>query len=177
MPEIFGRVPLDFGGGFAADAANIFFGTFSPDIAGNLTAPASTGTGLLVQNIGIQYQQPINRIFEIGGAYAYYVAGRPQGNMTLGRIVGPRPISVAFYIVFGDVCLGPVTTMFFGAAQGCTARPVLGVGTPNQFMFAINGSLLQSIGLSVAAQDMIVNEQLQFMFISLLVPNFDGTFS
>ncbi len=174
MPDIFGRVPLTFGGGFAADAANIFFGAVGPLAAGVLNA-VNAGVGLLTQNINIQYQQPINRIFEIGGPFEYFVAGRPQGTMTLGRIVGPRAVTTAFYTTFGNVCLGPLTQMIFAGASGCASLPTL--GGRNGFEFGINGALLQSIGISVSAQDMVINEQLQFMFISLTVPDAAGLLS
>lgn len=188
MPEIFGRTPLSFGGGFAADAANIYFGYVCPpnlgpvlnpnlpgcDVGAGGNAVPFAGVGLLTQNINISYQQPVTRIYEIGGSYQYYIAGRPQGNANLGRIVGPRPVSVAFYTTFGNVCAGPNTTLIFAGAAGCSTQPAL--GGANGFMFAISGALLQGIGMSVAAQDMIINEQLSFMFISLLVPNADGTF-
>lgn len=182
MPEIFNRRPLAFGGAFAADAANIFFGTVClPDGAGGFVCGGNaiipfSGIGLLTQNVNIQYSQPINRIFEVGGHFQYFVAGRPQGNMSLGRIVGPRPITTAFYTLFGDVCKGPNTSMLFAGAAGCSEIPILGVDEGNGFMFLVDGALLQSIGISVGAQDMIINEQLQFMFIALLVPDADGNF-
>jgi len=176
MPEIFGRIPLTFGGGFAADAANIFFGNTSAIPAtGGVSIDAAndvdqlTGVGLLSQNINIQYSQPITRIFEIGGRFEYFIAGRPQGNMNLGRIIGPRAVSVAFYTTFGNVCLGPTTALLFAGAAGCASLPDL--GGANGFAYLLNGALLQSVSTSVAAQDMIINEQLQFMFISLFVPS------
>jgi hypothetical protein len=177
MPEIFGRVPLTFGGGFAADAANIFFGLAAVGAGGeaDVIAPLS-GIGLLTQNVNIQYQQPINRLYEVGGEFEYFVAGRPQGNFTLGRIVGPRAVSVAFYTTFGNVCLGPQTAIMFAGAAGCLDVPVIGEDGDNGFMFVVSGAILQGIGISVAAQDMVINEQLSFMFISLLVPTEDGTF-
>jgi hypothetical protein len=178
MPEIFGRVPLEFGGGFAADAANVFFGTAcfgKIDGGGQLIKDCNVadqipfaGVGLITQNMNFQYQQPINRIFEVGGSKSYYVAGRPQGNASLGRIVGPRPITVAFYTLFGNVCQGPLTSLMFAGAAGCQAKPVIDL-QQNGFAFMLDGALLQSIGISVTAQDMVINEQLQFMFISLLV--------
>lgn len=175
MPEIFGRVPLTFGGGFAADAANIFFGT-TASIAGGgpadvlvpiAVAPIS-GVGLLTQNMQFQYQQPIQRIWEVGGAFEYFIAGRTQGTANLGQIVGPRAITDTFYTIFGNVCTGPDNSLLFAGAAGCENLPTL--GGANNFAFLIDGVLLQSVGMSVAAQDMIINQQLQFMFISLYVP-------
>jgi hypothetical protein len=179
MPEIFGRVPLTFGGGFAADAANIFFGFRVPPIAplpvvGGAAALPLAGIGLITQNISINYQQPITRIYEIGARFEYYIAGRPQGNASIGRIVGPRPVSTAFYSTFGNVCKGPLISLIFAGAAGCEAVPAL--GGDNGFMFMLNGAILQGIGMSVAAQDMIINEQLSFMFIALMVPDDNGAF-
>ena len=190
MAEIFGRVPLAWGGSFSADAANIFFGTLSPALGGALagigalgvaggaaqlglsgggTLNPITGIGLITQNINFQYAQPVNRIFEVGGHFEYYIVGRPQGNASLGQIVGPRPVSIAFYSTLGNACLGPKLSLIFAGAAGCSSIPTL--GGQNGFIFQLVGPLIQSIGASVTAQDMVINAMINFMFISLLIPD------
>jgi hypothetical protein len=156
MADIFGRRPLQFGGAFAADAASITFATGNPAFA--------SGVGLVTQNIQVSYQQPITRLYEVGTQLTYYVAGRPQGQMNMGRILGPGIVSTAFYQSFGDVCLAASNHLAFDVAAGCEPGGPL---VSSRMYFLANNVLLQSIGLSVAAQDMIINESLSLFFTSL----------
>lgn len=180
MPEIFNRVPLSFGGSFSADGASMYFGDVNN--SGALSSLTQTfplgGPGLLTQNINVQYAQPINRIYEIGTNFTYFVAGRTQGNMSIGRIIGPAQLAIGFYAVYGDVCAGPTRSILFAGAAGCGEDTVTSIDNfaTNGFAFLIVGPLLQSIGLSVAAQDMVINEQVQMMFVSLLIPDQNGEF-
>jgi len=155
MPDIFGRRPLAFGGAFAADAAAINFATNDPRF--------QSGVGLVTQNIQISYQQPITRIYEVGTVLTYYIAGRPQGQMGVNRILGPGRVTAAFYAVFGNVCNAAGNYLVFDVGTGCDANNPTAV----QMYFLIENILMQSIGLSVAAQDMIINEALSFMFTSM----------
>lgn len=156
MADIFGRRPLAFGGAFAADAASINFATGNPQFA--------SGAGLVTQNMQISYQQPITRLYEVGTQLTYYVAGRPQGQINLGRILGPGLVTTAFYQSFGNVCFANANHLSFSVATGCQPD---GSDTGPRVYFLANNVLLQSIGLSVAAQDMIINEALSLMFTSL----------
>jgi hypothetical protein len=155
MADIFGRAPLQFKGAFAADAAAINFGTGDPAFG--------SGVGLVTQSLQVSYQQPITRLYEVGTQYTYYVAGRPQGQINMARILGPGVVSTAFYQVFGNVCNADANHLTFDVATGCNT-----VGSNKGAMyFLANNVLLQSMGLSVAAQDMIINEQLSMFFTSL----------
>lgn len=153
MADIFGRRPLAYGGAFAADAANINFATGNPAFA--------SGVGLVTQNMQISYQQPITRLYEVGTQLTYYVAGRPQGQINIGRILGPGLVTAAFYQTFGNVCFAASNHLTFDVGTGCTETGAI------QLFFLANNVLLQSIGLSVAAQDMIINEALSLFFTSL----------
>jgi hypothetical protein len=157
MAELFGRVPLQYGGAFTADAAIVTFG--GPGIVGG-------GRGLLTQEIGFTYRQNIMRVYEIGSRFTFYVAGRSQGEGQMRRILGPRPISTAFYVIFGNPC-NAYNTLIFSVAQGCLPGD-------NQFFatavnFALMNVLLNTFGLTVQAEQMMINEQLQFMFITVEV--------
>lgn len=155
--DIFGRVPLQFAGAFVADGAVATFGGL-----------AGGGVGLLAQQLSFSYQQAVTRLYEIGSQLAYYVIGRTQGSAQVARVLGPRPVSLAFYTAYGNPCNANVIT--FRAGVGC-GPGVVGVGPGSngftQIVFTLTGVCLVSISISVAAQDMIVNEQLQLMFISL----------
>jgi hypothetical protein len=152
--DIFGRLPLEFGGAFAADAAVCAFG--GQGIAG--------GVGLLTQQLSFQYQQQITRLYEVGSRKTFYVAGRSQGNANIARVLGPRPVSAAFYALYGDVCNAANNTLVFGLATGCELPGDLGA----QVAFTLLGCVITSIGITVAAENMIVNENLTLMYVALL---------
>jgi hypothetical protein len=167
--DIFGRRPLQFGGAFAADDSFVRFGSPTFDNAGNVVGVGAaggqngfgSGAGLVTQNIQFTYQQPITRIYEVGTQFTYYIAGRPQGSASAARILGPSRLVAAFYSAFGNVCNAQNNFLTFSFNQGCN------IAGPNTLVFLLTYVVLQSVGMSVSAQDMIINEQLSFFFTSL----------
>ena len=157
MPDIFGKTTNVLGGAWSADGAAV---SFAGQAAGLL------GVGMIVQQVNIGYQQQVTRLYEIGSTLTYYVAGRVQGNMTIGRIVGPGVIMSAFYTRFGDVCNAAQNTINLYIGTGCASAG----GTTSTFTnakFTISYVVLINVGISVGAMDMVINEQLQLMFINL----------
>lgn len=159
--DVFGRAPLVFGGAFAADSAQIDLNlsclSGSQEVGG--------GSGLLVQQLNIQYQQPITRLYEVGTQYTYYVAGRPQGSASIARVLGPGTVMTALYSCLGDVCKAAGNDLCFCLEANC-------LGNPQQDFQAISlcikNVVLQSLGFSIQAQDMIINEQMSLFFTALL---------
>ena len=157
MADLFGRFADAYGGAFSADAAKITFAA-DPGVLGT-----TGGVGMLTQNLVFNYQQQINRIYEIGTNLSFYVAGRTQGNLTVGRVLGPRPIAIAFYKKYGNVCQAATNHLDIQMSAGCTA-----IGSYSQnYNFSMKYCVIVSIGVSVNAQDMMISEQLQLMFASL----------
>lgn len=187
MPDIFGRQDQVLNGGLSSDA---MFVTWP-----SLIAVAGTSVGLLIQQIGLEYRQPVRRIFEIGPGVipsniadattnqdatlygcdgpspraecafraqpTYYIIGRPEGRLQMGRIVGPNALSVCFYQLYGNPCCPNVMTI--SGKAGCT------VGDPSARLmtWTLNGVLLDSVGMNITAQEMIIQEQLSAMFVGL----------
>ncbi len=166
--DIFGRRALEFGGAFAADSANIELSLQCIDPETN--EPISSA-GLLTQQLSVQYQQPITRLYEVGTQKTYYVAGRPQGSANIARILGPGNVMSAFYECLGDVCMADKNDLCFCVQPGC-----LSVQDPDfhAIRLGMKNVVLQSIGFSVAAQDMIINEQLSLFFTALIVVDDDA---
>lgn len=153
MNDIFGRLPQAYGGAFSADAATASFGGL-----------AGGGVGLLTQSITYQYSQRVTRLYEIGTRLVYYVVGRAAGECQVQQVLGPRPVSLAFYAAYGNPCnLG--NTLVFTVGVGCHSPGDLGDG----FSMTLTGLLITSVSISVRAEDMIVAESLQMMFVALLV--------
>jgi hypothetical protein len=156
MPDIFNRNTDTFGGSFAADQAKV---TFPALING-----AGADAGLLVQNMTASYTQQITRLFEVGSSAIYYVGGRTAGQASIARIVGPKVIAKEFYSTYGDVCRARTNTLHFSVATGCD-------GTNTGFAraaYTAHFVVITTVGISIGAADMLINEQLQMMFSSFL---------
>lgn len=159
MADMLGRFSDSYGGSFSADAARITFAS-DPGILGT-----TGGVGLLTQQLSFNYQQQITRIYEIGTNLSFYVAGRTQGSLSVGRTLGPRKIAVAFYKKYGSVCNAATNHLDIEMATGCN---VVGENSAQQnYSFSMKFCVIMSIGVSINAQDMMINEQLQVMFASL----------
>ncbi len=160
--DIYGRFSNAFGGAFAADSARLTFAGGADSLVGAGAASAG-GVGLLTQNLSFSYQQLVSRLYEIGTNYAFYVSGRTQGSLSIGRVLGPRPVSMAFYQKYGSVCFAATNILTLGMATACTSPAT----SNSNYGWKMSFCVITSISVSVNAQDMLVNEQLQMMFAAL----------
>jgi hypothetical protein len=148
--DIFGRLPQQFGGAFSADSAIASF-----------SGLAGGGVGLLTQQIQFTYQQRVTRLYEIGSRFTFYVVGRSSGEASINRVLGPRPVSLAFYRAYGNPCTSG--TLLFQVGVGC----FLGENSAT-LAFLLTGVLITSITIAVRAEDMVVAEALQMMYVALI---------
>jgi len=142
MPSVFAGGQT-YNGGFRADQLTLTFG--GTDVA-----------GFLVQNVQFSYSQQITMLYEIGSENVYFVGGRAQGTSTLARVVGPAPLAGEFIERFNDLC--EPQDINFDTSAGCRG------GGLN---YTLEDAVLTTLSASVTAQDVVVNEQLQFIFIDL----------
>jgi hypothetical protein len=161
--DIFNRRPLQFGGAFAADSARIELNLGCQDLQ---TGQQVSSLGLLTQQLNIQYQQPVTRLYEVGTQKTYYVAGRPQGTANIARILGPGNVSAAFYNCLGDVCMADINDLCFCLQANCLGNPQ--AATTGVLSLCLKNVVLQSLGFAVQAQDMVINEQMSLFFTTLL---------
>jgi hypothetical protein len=159
--DIFSRDGQDFGGAFAADAASITFA--QGEIAGG------GGVGLITQNLTFSYNQAVTRIFEVGSNLTFLVAGRASGQAGVARILGPRKIQTAFYKKYGNVCNAATNHIDFSAESACSVSSNAGRGsyTSGVYAFTLRSVIITGLNVGVSAGDMLINEQLQMMFIAL----------
>lgn len=169
--DIFGRKPLQFGGAFAADSANIEL-IIPCDTDGDGYDEEFPTCGLLTQNLSIQYQQPITRLYEVGSQFTYYVAGRPQGTATIARILGPGAVIDGLYECLGNVCNADKNDICFCLQAGCAtdiiSETACGTAQFSSVKLGLKNVVLQGIGFSVQAQDMVINEQMSLFFTAML---------
>lgn len=124
--------------------------------------------GFLIQNVQFTFSQQVTMIYEIGSSYVYYVGGRSQGTATLMRVVGPQPLAADFINRYNDIC--DPQPIELDASAGCPNT----VSYTSGIVYSLEEAVLTSISVSVTSQNVVINEQLQFMFIDLESPTFDG---
>lgn len=164
MPALFERQDSQVAGVFSSDSAQLTF----PQPPGS-TSPALTG--VLVQSLNAQYQQAINRLYELNGngigqpVNVYYVGGRTSGNASLSRVIGPNATIVQVYSRFGNICNAPTNNMDLQLEQAdCSPGSLLDSGS---LVYTLKGIVLQSVTIGVQANDMLINEGSTLMFAGM----------
>lgn len=164
MPNIFNRSAQALGGVFLSDFAKLSFGAGN----GGVAVPA-----VLVQNMNFTFSQQISRLYEVGSAAGgvgsptnvYYVGGRMQGQLTIARVIGPSNAVAAFYTTFGCVCTAKQQNITLDLGQGdCLNNGNCQPGGQQDLKYILKECVITQIGVSVAAQDMLINENVQLMF-------------
>lgn len=146
MSDVFNRNVSTLGGVFTSDAAKL-------TLRGNL--------GVLVQQLQFTYAQTITRLYEVGGENIYYVGGRTQGQMNINRVIGPKGSVCALYQQYGDVCSAKQNVVSLALTEtDCS------VGA-SKSTYSMKNCVITQVGVAVAAQDMILNENTTMMFSSL----------
>lgn len=179
MAAVFKRAETTWGGAFSANSVSVSFNAPREDFVG---APAPGTEPLdvaLLQNVSLSYAQNVTRLFEIGTvdlgdgpkSRVYYVGGRAQGNMSIGRMIGPKALLATYYKKYGDVCSADKNTMRLSfAASDCVGDSVSKSGQPvnstvaGNFVFTCSYCVLTQIGLSLASEQFLVSESSQMMF-------------
>lgn len=153
MAHIFGRTGPTLAGVFAADLVQV-----------TLSGGLSTA---LMQSVNFNYAQAVTRLYEIGGANVYYIGGRTQGQMQIGRVIGPGATIQQLYSSYGDVCNSKNNSLQFGVAGSSC-------GGGQDLTYTAKYCVLTNVGVSVQAQEMIIGENAALMFSNLDVSSGAG---
>jgi hypothetical protein len=89
-----------------------------------------------------------------------------MGDASLARVIGPVALTAEFYACLGDMCCVDQNNLTICLKTGCNTpnpgcTPSVAGSSASYFL---EFALLVGIGFNVAAQDMIISEQLQIMF-------------
>ena len=166
--DMFGK-SISYGGGFSSDATIMNLSGIDSSQSG----PASTGgqlTGMLVRELNVQYQQSVNRVYELGSNNVYFICGRSAGQASMGRIISESNLVNTFLSLIGNICLQPVGgfTLNLAGSMHCGSIPSpSGSLTPNGFNISLNAPVLVGVSLAVQAEQMLITEGLQIMFASM----------
>lgn len=111
---------------------------------------------MLVSQVQVQYQQQVTRVFNVQDDKTYYVVGRTNGQGSIGTVVGPKPAQDAGVEHLSDPCNQAIVRFDFTGGN-CENAPIKRIRT----VFDV---VLNSVGFTIQAQDMVINEQLGFQF-------------
>ena len=126
----------------------------------------NSAAGYLVQDIGIQYSQDIQRIYELGSAKVYFIAGRPNGEFTIGKIAAPGTMISEFICKFGNPCK---------VAEGAGNNGTVDITAGNMWCknrsantgYSLYKLQITQTGVTVNAKEMLVGESLKGIFAEL----------
>ena len=133
-------------GGFRADQFSLAFG--GVDVA-----------GFMLQQLQFNFQQQIQTMYELGSANVYYIGGRASGTASIGRAIGPAPLTAGFLRQYNDIC-NP-QDIELDASAGCNGN---GIG------YTLQDAVLNGMSLGTQAQSLVVSENLGFLFANLDSP-------
>jgi hypothetical protein len=162
MPELFTQTEVDFGGAMHAKLGVVV---------------SNKGlSGVLLQNIGLNYSQQVTRIYELGiigqKTKVYYIGGRAQGMLSANRVVGPGSAMKQYYETFSDICQAGQNTIALDFNQNICGIGGSLNGIKPRAKYTSKFCTLMTIGVTQGAQDFVINESSQLMFSGL---EFEGT--
>ena len=155
MADIFGRANSGMGGAFTSALAQI-----------NLTG-GGLANKMLIANLQANYTQNIQRVYELESDKAYFVIGRPNGQGSIGAVFGPKAVSQAAYADLANPCNAHNIT--FQSTDATCVPGNNGGMTGGGWMRSINNVILQSLDFQVAAETMLINENIGFVFATMSV--------
>lgn len=152
-----------FVNGVAGGATQTHKGSFRAEDL-KMTFAGQSGDGALVQQANFTVNRAVNFLYEIGSNNVYFVGNRRQGQAALQRVVSTSEAFKNLLNTYGDMC-NP-KDIVFTTNSGC------GTGAGNvtnnsATSYTLKFATLTSIGASVTAQDVTVNESLQFMCVDI----------
>ncbi len=109
---------------------------------------------MIVQNLTVNYRQNITRLWEIGSDKQYFVSGHQEGDASMARVVGPKPIAGEFMTQYGDVCNIQSNHITFVVKGDCSTKGG---------RIKVTGVVITQVSYTVRAQDMVINEQVNML--------------
>ena len=146
MRDILNR-RVEFGDAYNADDVVITFSGFN--------------VGLLLSQVQIQYQQPVNRVYDLTSSKTAFVLGRTEGTFSGAGLSGPPAPLRAFLRTYGDACNMATNTIGMSSAGGWCRSP--GHGSSYQ----LNHVLLAGLSLGMVSDTMMVTQQIQGQYLAL----------
>lgn len=120
--------------------------------------------GALVQSLNLNYQKSVSRVMEIGSENQYYVSGQSQGQGDFGAIVGPNNIVISITKSLADECKAASRIVAFSTT---TNQCINESDSGSRLQAQASGALLTNVGVSVSADNFLVQQSGSFMFTAM----------
>lgn len=122
-------------------------------------------TEFLVQGVSVQFNQPLNRLYEIGSGFVYYAPGRALGTCQISKIVGNKPITA----LLGDPAQGiwvtgnendsdAHTLSFFTKSNSSTTL---------KLKYVMTGAIVEGYSMNTDANGLLIQETVSLQIASL----------
>lgn len=163
MANIFETVDQTVGGAFTAENCSLDLG--------------DGVAGAIVQRVQFNIERPINFVYEIAAKpkaeqKVYYVGGRRRGQATFERIVGGSKTFSAFVEKYGPLCAEKGDDITLTATGQCAIGGKAEV--PSQTTsYKLKTPKITGLGASVSAQDIVIVENVQMVFLDLVYDKTD----
>lgn len=152
MADIFGRANAGYAGGYDSSLATLTFdGLGSDTISGKV----------VVENVSLNYSWALNRVFSLTSTGTFLVGGRSQGRGNMGVVIGPGKAIDDLYKA-GNIC--NESNFAFATVPNQGEGPMC---SDELVMRNAQGVVINSVNTNVAANDMIVRENITFEFAEL----------
>lgn len=122
--------------------------------------------GMIVQSVQFTCNRTVNFLYEIGSAYVYYVGNRRQGQAQMSRVLGGAGEFKQLVCDYGNLCAPKNLTLRVAPATAGPAARDDRCKAANQ-QYDLIDATLTSLGASVTANEIVINEQLGFMFADI----------
>ncbi len=125
------------------------------------------GEGYMIQQWDFTYQQNVQEIFELGSSNLYWVRGQPQGQGTIGRIIGGGTgIDLLVPDSARDICSNSSTSVDIEFNPG---ECVSAAGATGANRITLDGVVITSVGFNSSVQDMMIRQNLQIRFAKMSI--------
>lgn len=126
-----------------------------------MTLGGKNAKGMIVQSFQFTCQRTVNFLYEIGSSNVYYVGNRRQGQAQAARVVGGVGDFKDLITNYSDICDPKNITI---SAAGSGGGRICKAGN---MKYDLVDAILVSVGINVTAQEIVINEQVGFMFSDL----------
>ena len=128
--------------------------------------------GAIVQEAQWSLDRTVNLLYEVGTQNVYYVGDRRKGQAKFTRVVGGSQDFKRTVNLFGPLCNAAANSMTLEVGAASCAPPAGGAGggvrAPGSVLtYKLLGVTMTSIGASVTANDIVVTENMGFMFVDM----------
>ena len=126
------------------------------------TSITFSGTKIvLLQNLQVSHQQPVTPLFEVGSNSRYYVVGKASGTFSAAQVLGLGNAALEQVTTLADPCSKADRTLKLMLPSSFCPAKDNNLQVKGSLELTLEGVLLSSVGFTIAAQDNLINSQIQ----------------